>query len=219
MSSEPVPSGLSRAQIDAITLVERVSSGFSLAGLTFIIVSFICIPAIRKPIHRLMFYAAWGDIFYNIATLIATAGIDAGQSSPLCQFQGFTIEMYVPESTLSPPPEPGLTLGRFLWTDTLWNLAMAVDVYLTVFRRYDNRKLRELEKWYIISIYGFSFSLAFVLCFAKDSERGSIYGPAVLWCWISLEWDFMRIVMLYAPVWFVGPCRRTRVFADVHSGS
>lgn len=86
-------------QARSVTIAERVTSVLSLIGLTFIITTFIFSDKFRKPINRLMFYAAWGDALYNIATLVAMAGIHSGGDSGLCQFQGFVIEMYVISSS------------------------------------------------------------------------------------------------------------------------
>jgi hypothetical protein len=76
----------------AIVIAERVSSIFSVAGAFFIIVTFLWDPRFRKPINRLVFYASWGNLFANVATLISRSGIILGVNAPLCQFQGFLIQ-------------------------------------------------------------------------------------------------------------------------------
>lgn len=90
-------------QLKAIEVTERIASILSLLGTSYIIVTFITCPAFRKPINRLVFYAAWGNIICNIGTLISRSGIDAGIASPLCQFQGFLIQMYAVRPHLAPP--------------------------------------------------------------------------------------------------------------------
>ena len=79
-------------QMRAIEVSERTMSVFSLIGSLFIISTFIAFPFFRKPINRLVFYASIGNILCNIATLISTSGLDAGESSSLCQFQGVLIQ-------------------------------------------------------------------------------------------------------------------------------
>jgi hypothetical protein len=76
----------------SIVIAERVSSIFSVAGAFFIIITFLCDPRFRKPINRLVFYASWGNLFANVATLISRSGITLGVDAPLCQFQGFLIQ-------------------------------------------------------------------------------------------------------------------------------
>lgn len=39
--------------------------------------------------------------------------------------------------------------------------------------------------------------------FIHDPERGSVYGDAVIWCWIDPRWHFLRITNSYAISWLV----------------
>ena len=82
-------------QMRAIEVSERTMSVFSLIGSLFIISTFIAFPFFRKPINRLVFYASIGNILCNTATLISTSGLDAGESSSLCKFQGVLIQWWV----------------------------------------------------------------------------------------------------------------------------
>ena len=85
---------LSSSQARALEVAEKVTSVFSVVGAVFIIFTFLFDSRFRKPINRLVFYAAWGNLFANVATLISRSGIKLGVSSPLCQFQGFLIQWY-----------------------------------------------------------------------------------------------------------------------------
>ena len=82
-------------QINAMSVTERVASIFSLLGILFILSTFLLGRGFDKPINRLIFFASWSNLGMNIAALIAEDGPAAGQSSSLCQFQGFAIQMYV----------------------------------------------------------------------------------------------------------------------------
>ena len=86
---------LSEQQILAISATERVCSTISLVGTFVIVATFIWSPLFRKPINRLVFYASWGNIMANIATIISADGIHIGVDSSLCQFQGFLIQWSV----------------------------------------------------------------------------------------------------------------------------
>lgn len=90
---------------------------------------------------------------------------------------------------------------RFLPADALWNLAMAFNVYLTLFRKKNAQQLKKLEWKYHIMCYGTQFIVAFIYLFIRTKDRGSIYGPATLWCWIDIEWVALRIATCYAPAW------------------
>jgi hypothetical protein len=81
-------------QMRAVETTERVCSVLSLLGTAFIITTFLCSKSFHKPINRLVFFAAWGNIMSNIATLISISGIRLGVDSSLCQFQAFLIQWY-----------------------------------------------------------------------------------------------------------------------------
>ena len=79
---------------------------------------------------------------------------------------------------------------------------MAINVYLTIFRKYRPEQLKSLEWRYHSVCYGFPFITAFTYLFIDTSSRGKIYGPATLWCWIDDNWVALRIALCYAPAWF-----------------
>jgi hypothetical protein len=89
--------------------------------------------------------------------------------------------------------------------DALWTLAMAVNVYLTFYYKFDAVKLRKMEVWYASLCYGVPFVPALAYIFVSTADRGRMYGDATLWCWVSSRWDAMRIATFYGPVWLVGP--------------
>jgi hypothetical protein len=108
--------------------------------------------------------------------------------------------------------------------DALWTFAMACNVYLTFFHKYDSEQLRRLEWKYVLCCYGVPFVPAFAFFFVQTQARGRIYGSAIvsttikpsllsvntnlittrqLWCWISVQWSFLRIAIFYGPVWLI----------------
>ncbi|KAJ5901138.1 hypothetical protein N7504_007131 [Penicillium tannophilum] len=174
----------SEQQLSAISVTERVCSAVSLIGTFVIVTTFIGSCSFRKPINRLVFYASWGNIMANIATLISQDGIHAGVEGSLCQLQAFLIQWFMP-------------------ADALWTLAMACNVYLTFFHKYNSEQLRRLEWKYVLCCYGLPFIPAFVYFFINTQARGRVYGSAILWCWVALPWDCLRIIVFYGPVWFV----------------
>ena len=148
-------------ELRALQTVERVASCFSLIGTTLIFITFASSTKFRKPMNRLIFYASWGNTLCNVATMISESGIKAGQASHLCQFQGFLIQMFVP-------------------ADALWNLAMAINIYMTLFKKYRADQLKALEWKYHIMCYGGPFIIALTLIFVENGSRGKVYGPAVV---------------------------------------
>lgn len=65
-------------------------------------------------------------------------------------------------------------------TDSLWSFCMAVNIYLTFYRRYSAEDLKKLEKWYFALCYGLPLILAIILSVIKTAERGRVYGPALV---------------------------------------
>ncbi|KAL9594050.1 MAG: hypothetical protein Q9219_007240 [cf. Caloplaca sp. 3 TL-2023] len=90
---------------------------------------------------------------------------------------------------------------RFFIADALWNVVLALNVYLTLFKKYGSAELKALEWRYHLLCYGTPFIVALVYCFVETQGRGKIYGPAQLWCWISGDWAFLRLVTFYVPAW------------------
>lgn len=89
-----VRSDLDEAHIHYLVVIERVTSGLSVAGCLFVIITFLVSKSFHRPINRLVFFASVGNLFTNIATVTASAVLDK-PSSFLCQAQGFLIQMYV----------------------------------------------------------------------------------------------------------------------------
>lgn len=168
----------------ALVITERVNSCISIAGILFVFVTYWTARGFDKPINRLIYYAMFGNLGSNIAALISSAGPLTGNTSGVCQFQAFLVQM-------------------FLGVDCYWALFMAINVYLVFFKDYTVEKLKSLDVLYLLLSYGLSFVPALVFIFISTPSRGRMYGDALIWCWISVEWDFMRVVFLYAIVWYV----------------
>ena len=175
-------SDLTPGQLTALSVTERVNSCISLVGIFFVIGTYLGSAAFDKPINRLIFFASFGNLGSNIASLISEAGPLAGPASALCQFQAFLVQM-------------------FLGVDCYWALCMALNVYLVFFRGYTVSQLRALDVRYLLVCYGMALVPALVFVFVDTPDQGHVYGPAVIWCWITTEWDWMRIVFLYGIVW------------------
>ncbi|KAK1757172.1 hypothetical protein QBC47DRAFT_175962 [Echria macrotheca] len=173
---------LTDGQRDALTAATRAGSTLSGLGVITIILTFSLSRHFRNPMHRLIFINAFYNAFDVVCTMISTSGPAAGNSSALCQFQGFLNQM-------------------FPVADVLWTLAMAIDVYLIVFHCYDTMALRRLEWKYMLGITLFTFIPAFVLLFINTPDKGPMYGSVTLWCAIAPKWVLFRIVIYYVPIW------------------
>jgi len=87
-------------------------------------------------------------------------------------------------------------------SDAYWALAMAINVYLTFYHKYDARMLRRIEMAYLACCYGIPFIPGFTFIFVSNKEMGRPYGDAVLWCWLKSEWEVYRIATFYGPIWY-----------------
>ncbi|KAJ6037914.1 hypothetical protein N7499_004104 [Penicillium canescens] len=175
---------LTDEQLRAISIAERVGGSSSLLGCAFIITTYCASTAFRKPVNRLIFYASFGNAFSAVASLMSRDGVAEGRNSTLCLAQAFFIQYWMP-------------------TDSLWSFCMAVNIYLAFYRKYSAENLKKLEKWYFLLCYGLPLAVATVLSLVKSTERGRVYGPALIWCSIAERWQFLRLVCFYGPVWVV----------------
>jgi hypothetical protein len=85
--------------------------------------------------------------------------------------------------------------------DAMWTLAMAVNVYLTFYYKFDAKRLRKMDIPYLVICYGIPLVPAITYIFLKSSDGSRVYGNAVLWCWVSAEWGVWRVATFYGPVW------------------
>lgn len=71
-------------------------------------------------------------------------------------------------------------MRRFMQSDPLWSCAMAVNVYLVFFRRYDATSLKKLYWIYGLICYGLPFVPAIFCLFYRSKEKGKMYGNATV---------------------------------------
>ena len=57
---------------------------------------------------------------------------------------------------------------------------MAINVYLTLFKKYNAQQLKALEWRYHIMCYGAPFVVALTYLFISTPTRGKMYGPATV---------------------------------------
>ena len=87
--------GLSTEDAESVIAIERACSALSLVGCVFVLVTFCLSDAFRqRAINRMVFYATFGNMLTNVATLMTTS-YTHDVNSPGCQLQGFLIQVYV----------------------------------------------------------------------------------------------------------------------------
>ena len=80
-------------QARIISAVERTGASLSMVGVILIIVTFALFKRLRTVPNTFILFASIANIGASIASLIGLAGIEAGETSPLCQTQAFLLEM------------------------------------------------------------------------------------------------------------------------------
>ncbi|KAH7002981.1 hypothetical protein EDB82DRAFT_531461 [Fusarium venenatum] len=166
----------------AISAIERACSIPSLLGSLFIIATYCSSKLFHKPISRMLFYASFGNMMCNVATLISNSFVNHPNSAG-CQTQAFLIE-------------------TFMFADVFWALSMATNVYLTFYHRFDGIKLRKLEPLHISLCYGIPFIIAITFLFVKNGDGVRAYGNANLWCWLTVQWDAWQLAT-YGLIWLI----------------
>ena len=57
---------------------------------------------------------------------------------------------------------------------------MAINVYLTLFKKYNAQQLKAMEWRYHIGCYGIPFVIALTLVFVETSSKHRVYGDAAV---------------------------------------
>lgn len=65
-------------------------------------------------------------------------------------------------------------------SDPMWSLAMAINVYLVFFKRYDAHRLKKLYWIYAGLCYGIPFVPAMVCLLLRRNGKDKIYGDATV---------------------------------------
>ncbi|KAK4112822.1 hypothetical protein N656DRAFT_675842, partial [Canariomyces notabilis] len=134
--------------------------------------------------NTLIIYSCFGTGLAAISCLIGNDGAKQGLASPLCQTQGFLLEVFM----LSAPS---------------WALAMSVNtlVMFHIRQTAGPDTLRKLAWLYCLPCYGGPFTVALTFLFLREPQSAPIYGKVDTWCWISREWQSLRLYGCYIPAW------------------
>ncbi|KYK54085.1 G-protein coupled receptor 1 [Drechmeria coniospora] len=172
--------GLTPELVTTITHVQQASAILSLIGCAFIISTFSLCKAFHKPINRMVFFASFANVFASSSYLLV--GVVDMPDSFGCQFQAAMLQAFVA-------------------SDVFWTTAMAVNVYLTFYHRFDAERLRRLDVPYFLVCYLVPMIPAITYIFVRNEQGHRIYGSAILWCWITPEFGYLRIATFYGPIW------------------
>jgi hypothetical protein len=80
----------------------------------------------------------------------------------------------------SQSPELNTIFLRSVQSDAYWTFAMACNVYLTFYHKYEAVQLRKLEWKYLVFCYGLPCIPAIIFLFIETEERGKVYGSGLV---------------------------------------
>lgn len=80
-------------------------------------------------------------------------------------------------------------------SSVMWTTAIAFTLYMSVFKRMTADELKSKMVFFYAACYGLPI-IAMVLPLALGA-----YGPAGAWCWIKDDFQWLRFVVFYIPLW------------------
>ncbi|KAH7176069.1 G-protein coupled receptor [Dactylonectria macrodidyma] len=172
---------LSEDQIRILIAIERTGASLSLVGVALIFITYSLFKKLRTIPNLFIICASIANVGASIACLIGQDGIFIGEESALCQAQAFLLEI-------------------FMQSDPWWSLAMAINVFLVIFHGASPASFRHYLWLYCLICFGGPLIPAIVLLLARPNGQ-AIYGNATLWCWISNDWNALRIYTTQIPIW------------------
>ncbi|KKP07340.1 hypothetical protein THAR02_00537 [Trichoderma harzianum] len=175
-------SELSPREIEVLITIERTGAGLSMVAITLTLVSFFLIKKLRTTPNMFIVLASIANAGASIASMIGYDGLDKGESSALCQGQGFIFEW-------------------FMQSDPWWSFAMAFNVFLVFFFNANPASFRKRIWIYCIICFGGPLVPAVVLVSIHDDTKGPVFGNAALWCWVDSNWSLVRLYAYYIPIW------------------
>jgi len=172
---------------DKVRLMIALSSGLSIAGSLFIIVSFILFRDSRKCGRRLLFMLSLADLGLAVAWLFGVViNMHTKGISDACIAQGYAMEFF--------------RLSSFMWTG-----CFAIHLYQIIWKNIKDPEVYELR--YHLMAWGLP-TLVCIYFVAENAEGLQMMGQSDRpWCWIRDfqhdEWNAFGAHLQYAL--FYGP--------------
>ena len=169
---------LTIAERNTIQHIERFGASISLVGVCLIFIAYGLFKRVRTVPNTFIFFASIANVGASIACLIGYAGIMTGDSTALCQVQGFLLEMLVLLAVFGRESQAN-SCSRFMQSDPWWSFAMAVNVYMVFFMTYHPNNFHQHLWLYCIVCFGIPAVPAFICLFYAPGGH-HIYGNATV---------------------------------------
>ncbi|KAH7150397.1 hypothetical protein B0J13DRAFT_499432 [Dactylonectria estremocensis] len=173
---------LSPRQVDILIAIERTGASCSMAATVLTVLSYYFVKKLRTTPNLFLVLASIANAGASTASMMGYDGLDQGEDSALCQSQAFIFEW-------------------FMQSDPWWSFAMSVNVFLVFFFNASPSTFRKYAWVYCVICFGGPMIPAIVLILIRDPEKGLVFGDAALWCWISTDWNLVRLYSYYIPIW------------------
>jgi hypothetical protein len=178
---------LSTAQRVALALLPKVTGAVSAASSTLIAVIVLRDPERRSLCyHRLVLGISLVDLSASFWLAMSTWPIPSESNSSggtlwsvgtetTCRVQGF--------------------FTQFGISSSFYNASLAIYFWLVVVRGWKEAQLRQIE-WMLHTV-----PILWALISAVTGLILDVYGNALLWCWVSSEYETFRWAAFYGPLW------------------
>jgi len=160
----------SDSEEDAIKILLTISSSLSFCGNLFIIVSFITFRSLRSNVTSLLVF------LLSVSDLVSSANgflVWFNSSDTVCTLQAFSIQFWEVSAIL-------------------WSSCIAFHAFQAICRK----KRGEILQKYIRFYFGVCFIIPAVLA-AIPFGLNNAYGFAGVWCWITIDYSFLRFIVYY----------------------
>ena len=175
-------SNLSLSQRRALSLFPKITGWLSLLFSSLLVVIVLRDKKRRSLCyHRLMLGVSLADISASLWFGLSTWPIPRGSqtwalgNAATCRVQGFFVQCSVMSS--------------------FYNASLSIYFWLVIVKGWNEKKLKRIE-WLLHAV-----PCCWALGTACMGLYLDVYDEALLWCWVSPEWQIFRWVAYYVPLW------------------
>jgi len=164
------------SQNQILWTITHVSSSLSIAGSTFIILSFLIFKNMRRAHSHFIFWLSICDLCSSIAWL----AIPADQSDALCISQGMIMQFF--------------QIASFAWTASI-----AISLYMVLVKKITDfgymTKYFHIVTWFMAALdvfFGYMFNVF-------GDANPDVPGARPSWCWIKYDDTYAKLGLYFIP--------------------
>jgi hypothetical protein len=171
-------SAFNEEQATAISTVTQVAATLSFLGSLGIVATYLLLPRVQRFSYRIVAWLSMSDLFSSLA---------------------YFVHAPTPFVTLVPPYDAGCIAGAvmsqiFDLATFIWTVAVSLTVYMVLVRQSSATELRTAE----IVFHAVGWGVP--VLFASIAGGVGAYGDSGTWCWITSQFQALRLVLFYIPL-------------------